>query len=394
MARPLFALAGAFDRHNFGDLLFPHILDALLPPGERRCVGLAARDLRPWGGHAVRTAVPRQPVPAAVIHAGGEILDTSAWEAAVMLAPDGPAMAGRRGLPDIAAAAWAGSILGIPDRAPYVFGEDRCGAGVARVFNAVGGSGLAHRDPAFVAEVTAKLATAAHVGVRDRVTRDFLAAHGIAAALTPAPAAIVARLFGPAVARRRRQGAAGELGGIWRGGYLALQFSADYGDDATLDALAAALRAWPADRGIALFQAGAAPWHDDPAVYRRLAARLPARRAVLFESLHWRDIVALLAGAAAFAGSSLHGRIVATAFGVPAVSLRSEGTSPGKVAAYLATWEDDAAPVTPATLAPALAAALAGGYRRRDLAEALADAYLRYFRSWSAALWPRSATRR
>lgn len=44
---------GAFDRHNFGDLLFPHVAAALLP--ERRLIfaGLAERDMRPWGGHPV-----------------------------------------------------------------------------------------------------------------------------------------------------------------------------------------------------------------------------------------------------------------------------------------------------------------------------------------------------
>ena len=37
---------GAFDRHNFGDLLFPHVAAALLP--ERRLIfaGLAERDRR------------------------------------------------------------------------------------------------------------------------------------------------------------------------------------------------------------------------------------------------------------------------------------------------------------------------------------------------------------
>ena len=47
-------LFGAFDRHNFGDLLFPHIAAALLPGVEPIFAGLAERDLRPFGGHRVR----------------------------------------------------------------------------------------------------------------------------------------------------------------------------------------------------------------------------------------------------------------------------------------------------------------------------------------------------
>ena len=47
-------LFGAFDRHNFGDLLFPHLLTALLPGQAFECAGLAARDLRAFGGHRVK----------------------------------------------------------------------------------------------------------------------------------------------------------------------------------------------------------------------------------------------------------------------------------------------------------------------------------------------------
>jgi hypothetical protein len=44
-------LLGAFDRHNFGDLLFPHLAAALLPGSRLIFAGLAERDLRPFGGH-------------------------------------------------------------------------------------------------------------------------------------------------------------------------------------------------------------------------------------------------------------------------------------------------------------------------------------------------------
>ena len=46
-------LLGAFDRHNFGDLLFPHLMTALLPERSFGFAGLAARDLRACGGHRV-----------------------------------------------------------------------------------------------------------------------------------------------------------------------------------------------------------------------------------------------------------------------------------------------------------------------------------------------------
>ena len=46
-ARPCI-IVGAFDRHNFGDLLFPHLAAAMLPGRELVFTGVAARDLRPF----------------------------------------------------------------------------------------------------------------------------------------------------------------------------------------------------------------------------------------------------------------------------------------------------------------------------------------------------------
>lgn len=45
-----------------------------------------------------------------------------------------------------------------------------------------------------------------------------------------------------------------------------------------------------------LFQAGSAPWHDDPDCLARLARRLSAARVRVFRSLQLWDICALIAG--------------------------------------------------------------------------------------------------
>jgi hypothetical protein len=85
-------LFGAFDRHNFGDLLFPHIAAALLERHDLIFAGLAERDLRCFGGHSVRAlaglAAEWDGRPANIIHVGGELLTCEAWQAAVMLLPD------------------------------------------------------------------------------------------------------------------------------------------------------------------------------------------------------------------------------------------------------------------------------------------------------------------
>ena len=74
--------------------------------------------------------------------------------------------------------------------------------------------------------------------------------------------------------------------------------------------------------------------------------RLPSGSAHLFPSLHLWDICALIAASRGVVGSSLHGRIVALAYGLPRVSLipPQQGGRPDKRSAFAETWEPEAVP--------------------------------------------------
>ncbi len=359
-------LFGACDRHNLGDLLFPHIAAALLAPREVVVAGLAERNLTPFGGHRVRSIGDAvcELSAAPVIHAGGELLSCDAWEAAVMLLPTEEApgvIAQYDGKPQ--RFDWARRFLGREDRAPYCLGKTllrfsggscpRSGryAGTksqspqhgAVIFNGIGGVDLDRRDATLREEVLAKLRGADWIGVRDARTRAQLAAAGIAATLMPDPAVLTAELFGGRLRARAETGEVAAVRAAFPQGYLAVQFAAALGDDATLARIAEGLAQAAEGRGIVFFRTGAAPWHDDLGVYRRASATYRGVDAaptttptVIFGSLDIWDICALIASAAGFAGSSLHGRIVAEAFGVPAIG----GIVPvgAKVAAYRDTW--------------------------------------------------------
>lgn len=340
-------LFGAFDRHNFGDLLFPHLLTALLPGRRFEFAGLAARDLRPFGGHCV-TPLPAQPTH--LIHAGGELLTCTAWQAAVMLLDPSAATEAiaRYDADPAAGAAWAARQLGTARTMPYVVGRDALAPGGKLIFNAVGGVEWNALSSAQRDDVKAALRQADWLSVRDHVTQAALRAEGIEAPLCPDPAVMVEACFGEAIRRHQRQGAVKAIGDAFPQGYLACQFSADFADDASLDALARGLSGVAASTGLglALFRAGAAPWHDDPALYEKLQRRLPAGTAQLFPSLHLWDICALIAASRGTVGSSLHGRIVALAYGLPRVSLvlPQQGGRPDKRIAFAETWEPDAEP--------------------------------------------------
>ncbi|MEW6647625.1 MAG: polysaccharide pyruvyl transferase family protein [Pseudomonadota bacterium] len=348
-------LFGAFDRHNFGDLLFPHIAAALLPGRRLIHAGLAARDLRPYGGHQTRAIAPLalelRDRPLHILHVGGELLACDAWQAAVMLQTPEQAqeMIARCEHDPAQRRTWAAQTLGLGDEAPYCIARELFPAAKQVSYCAVGGVDLAARPAELRREVLAKLHAADGVGVRDKVTQSHLAAAGIDAMLLPDPAVMVRELFDAEIQRHARYGEAAQVRAAFPQGYLAVQLSADFGDDATLAAIAAQLDAIARASGFAivLFRAGAAPWHDDLACYRRLAACMHAPAIWLFTSLHLWDICALIAHSRGYCGSSLHGRIVAMAHGLPRINVRQPAPTeiPAKQQAYCASWELPGLPV-------------------------------------------------
>ncbi|MEW6415766.1 MAG: polysaccharide pyruvyl transferase family protein [Pseudomonadota bacterium] len=374
-------LFGAFDRHNCGDLLFPHLLQALVPGRRFVCAGLAARDLRRFGGHRVALLAPGV---AHLVHAGGELLTCTAWQAAVMLQP--PAAAAeciaRLDADPAAAAAWAARILGTTRAIPYVAGRDMLAPGGRLIFNAVGGVEWGALTEGQRAEVKAALRDADWLSVRDRVTQAALRAEGIDAPLCPDPAVMLAVCHGEAIRAHAQGDALRAVRLAFPQGWLACQFSADFADDASLDALALGFgeAAAMTGLGIVLFRAGAAPWHDDAALYEKLRRRLPAGGACLFPSLHLWDLCALVAASRGVVASSLHARLAALAHALPRVSLAppQQGERPDKVAAFAATWEPDSQPrgVEPGRIGPAVRLAL--GTPADVLADNAADLRRRY----------------
>lgn len=344
-------LFGAFDRHNFGDLLFPHLMSALLPGHSCEVAGLLARDLRRFGGHRVRalSAMP-QSRPAHLIHVGGEVLTCTAYQAAVMLLEQNAAAAAIARYDDDpdAAGAWAAAQLGCTRSIPYVVGRGLVAPPGRLVFNAVGGVEWATRTTSQRTEVKAALGRADWLSVRDHVTQAALRAEGIRAPLCPDPAVMVRSCFGETILRHQQQGEVLSVRQEFPQGYLACQFSADFADDVSLAAVAQGLSRVAADTGLGLvfFRAGAAPWHDDAGLYEKVLRGLPPGTARIFDSLHLWELCALIAASRGAIGSSLHGRLVALAYGLPRVSLMSpqQGPGPDKLTAFAETWEPQALP--------------------------------------------------
>jgi hypothetical protein len=342
-------LFGAFDRHNFGDILFPHVSARMLPGRRIRFAGLRECDLRPYGGHFVESisALASAPIdqPFDIVHAGGELLTCDAWEAAVMLASaeqvaprinEYPAWTQKP-------AQWAQRQFGLSSRAPYVLSHTQCPRARKVIFNAVGGVDLEHLDPFMFAEVMQALRHADFATVRDAYTQRTLNDAGIDARLLPDPAVMVAALFGDVIRDHTGAEAVSAISDACPNGYFAVQFSADFGDDRTLEAIAGQLDSAAAehDVGIAFFRAGIAPWHDSLEVLERTRQFMRTPSVHIMTSPNVWDICALISGSRAYCGSSLHGRVVAAAFALPRINIRHPArlTTQSKHTAFASTWE-------------------------------------------------------
>lgn len=115
-----------------------------LPDAEPLFAGLAARDLRRYGGHAVAAlgtlAGHLRDKPVTLVHAGGELLTCDAWEAAVMLnePEDAQATIARYGARAEERSAYARTLLDSDALAPYVVGRETWPQASSIRFNAVG----------------------------------------------------------------------------------------------------------------------------------------------------------------------------------------------------------------------------------------------------------------
>jgi hypothetical protein len=367
---PPLILFGAFDRHNFGDMLFAHVAGHWAGANWAPvCAGLAARDLRRHGGHgveALRDVLRTAGAAAPILHVGGELLTCGAWEAAVMLLP--PAQAQKEAARFAAAPdqsmAWARSMLAAGGHAPYLFAASKQ-PWRKILFTGVGGAAFQAMDGAMRSEVLDKLRGAVHLSVRERRTQAQLAAAGVRAMLVPDPAVMVAAYFDQVIARHRLHAELAALRQAFPAGYIAFQCSTEFGAEPALKAIAAQLDRLAASTGwgIICFRAGAAPWHDRLDVYARLAARLSRNAVRIFTGLNVWEICALIAGSRAYCGSSLHGRIVAMAYALPRINILAPRQLPelSKQAAYAAAWEIEGMPgaVGVADLARAMLEALA-----------------------------------
>lgn len=335
--RPNILAIGAFERDNFGDYLFYLLLSRILAGMRLGASGILFSDQRPMLGVLVMpyAHLLMQRKWDAVVVVGGEIGAVSQEMALRMSLPPGEAkMFGD--LQDQSETTrfltclepWEPAYL--PDMTRYPLNAE-----TPFLINSAGLSRLAEipKESHFYLESVKRLRGAQSIGVRERSSSNFLAQEGIESELQPDIVHAVRRFFSADIEALRT---------TINGRYVLVQISAQMIDQAGLQVIVAALRSVAEDLrvDIVFFAAGTANYHDDFSRYDELRNQLLAEGySGNCRILRVRDplyLVAAVANAKLWVGSSLHGRIVAIEYGVPRISLVN-----AKVAQYALLWDKE-----------------------------------------------------
>lgn len=335
---------GAFDRHNYGDLLFPLVLARTLPKP------LAAEDVV-FTGNVPSGEVGRAEgigtvslwellegvdEPVLLVHAGGEVLTACKSSVGPALLDRDHAQAVSRLFGARALAIRYSSLLRRAPVAPYVVDAIRLPRGSATVFNAVGGVSLARQPGPLRQYVLGAIQSSALVAVRDHETARQLQDARPDVRLVPDTATVFPSAYADEIDRAF---AAFERkwGHLRRGRYIVLQFNASAASSANFVQFlrAVAVEAGEKELDVVVCNMGNAAFHDDIEASRQVLQDEMPDAALYTDGDLW-VLSGLIKNAALWIGTSLHGRIVAIACGTPRLSVLD---SEGKLAAYIETWD-------------------------------------------------------
>jgi len=327
---------GAYDRFNYGDLLFPLVLDyvALSESAPKiDHVSVAQADMTSAGGVFTAASTGRKAVSItaqegqrlAVILGGGEVLGATWGQAASSLLPH-PADLMLLGVNKFISPALFDMIgkAGLRGKwpTPYVPSRELAESSVL-VTNAIGASSLGSLNVKLRQAVVDALSEAAFVSVRDLTGQAALAAEGVASTLAPDSVAILRRLRPPVQVENE--------------GSVVFQCSRAWLRPRVGEVVAQLAELSKSHARIQLLPIGLAGAHADDqalAAIAAAAAQAGISNVELVDVTHVWDVADTIAKADVFIGSSLHGHITSMAYGVPSVGLA--GIS--KLGAYLDTW--------------------------------------------------------
>lgn len=347
------AFYGAFDRFNYGDMLFPIILEKALanwhPDYERRFYGIIKSDLSAYGGkptESVETLFSENNLDdgSIVIVVGGEILSPTWLELYHCIFPETlePVMkALHRSVPR----EYLRKIR--PDLGktnlvhPFVIDPLDFPGRVSVAFSSVGGVQII--SPSYprslLRSLLSKLSNAAYLSVRDSKVRDFLIKTNTSQkpVLAPDSAHLIAKFFSKSELLQESNQQVQEWIEECNGNYLVFQTAQQYiKSHEELQMVVSQIEDLYHTLGLptALCPIGTAPGHKDQVPLLEISEALRTPH-IFLPTPSLIDIMTVISHSKVFLGTSLHGAITAMSFAVP--NLIFTNRIP-KLTAYVKTW--------------------------------------------------------
>jgi hypothetical protein len=345
---PKAILLGAFDRFNYGDLLFPLVvgneLDRFSPATRREVCALVESDLSRFG--ALQTKSIRSIYRAGslcsgdvVLFAGGGTIGVDwTYMYANLLGKTGNAVLYylKRIFGEAAAEALSRTRFGARAPFPWIAAPEDFPVPVKVAYNAVGGSEFAKLPARIQARTLSHLDKATYLSVRDAETqRLFSRLENTSVELAPDSAILMSEQY--PLERLETLASANVLNSLRGSPYLCFQTNINYARKHT-NRIAATLDAIHEAYGLRtiLLPIGRYVGLDDQLALDSIKRKTRSPCAVISDEASLFDIMLTIARAEVFVGTSLHGNITSQSFGVPHLGLSD---TPCKVDYYLGTWD-------------------------------------------------------
>lgn len=314
-------LYGAFGRYNFGDMLFPYIIEKLLAQNNSETdieyCDILSRDMRKHGGHKVKSIVDFFDYPDLinVVHVGGETLGCDMEFAIRMFNPDGNDLNIAR-LKKISGPAY---ILSKSDFAkPNKF-----------ILNSAGG---------FSAQACGKLKNYNYISLRDHDSFKKAVENSLENSIHCVDSAILTkRFFDHTIIKRNDSEHIRAINKSVGLSYIAVQINKNFyfhHKNLIVKCLHDIIQ--KNNLPIVFFVAGTAFGHDNFNIYHELSKDLPKNMFHICESENCWDVCNIISNARFVLGTSLHVRILSMQYFRPRATLNKESKHLG----FIMDWDN------------------------------------------------------
>jgi polysaccharide pyruvyl transferase WcaK-like protein len=347
-------LYGAFDRHNYGDLLFPLVMERMLSqkfPNKKIVVaGLIDSDLSEFNAlptTSIKKALKESNKDVAIILAGGDVVACDWLSAYSYLLSDFSFSIFQRifarFIPGITEKVIK-KIIGLKSDNPFDLTSKDLSAEMKLIYNSVGATGVSniHGDAAL--NLSAALNNADYVTVRDEFSREHInRIGGNVNDIFPDSATVMSSVFTEKEINNKTGSEATSLISKLKGEYIVFQISSAHstGLEAEFAKNLTAV-ANEHDLTVVFLAIGNAAGHSDSVGIERIKLHLgEGIKVAQYLSGGVFDVMNIIKNSQCYCGTSLHGLITSMAFHVPRVGLLPKLR---KQRNYMATWDLPAMP--------------------------------------------------